>query len=427
MKSLYDGSIWAFNCVTLDASLLHDCWKEKPVPYLKKISLFNTTAKWTTLLIPWLWTQRSKCWALIVKTWSSEYNYEPWMPVLMGNVPISWNKPLFRPWNIQVLLGWFLVPSIHFWCTRTLQVPCVHFWCTHTPLIPCVHFLLWCTLHYGVEKIFEVFLGIGILLVIINFFVPTLVTRFWYFVYTSSDHKGVRMVPCVHFWCMCTLGTLRTLLVLCVHFRYLAYTFGVRVHFCVHLCVHFSLWCWKNFRSLFGYQHFLLVNTKIFFFSVLVTGFWYLAYTLCERRGVRWVPCVHFWCMRTLQVPCVHLWCTRTLLCTPLRTLLRTLVVYAPLWCWKNFRSLFGYQLFVSQHQLFFFFFDVGNLFAYTSCERRGVRMVPCVHFWCMCTLLVPCIHFWCMRTLLVYAPLWCWKNFRSIFGVSVFFFFFFF
>ena len=205
MKSLYDGSIWAFNCVTLDASLLHDCWKEKPVPYLKKISLFNTTAKWTTLLIPWLWTQRSKCWALIVKTWSSEYNYEPWMPVLMGNVPISWNKPLFRPWNIQVLLGWFLVPSIHFWCTRTLQVPCVHFWCTHTPLIPCVHFLLWCTLHYGVEKIFEVFLGIGILLVIINFFVPTLVTRFWYFVYTSSDHKGVRMVPCVHFWCMCTL------------------------------------------------------------------------------------------------------------------------------------------------------------------------------------------------------------------------------
>ena len=34
-NSLYDGSIWDFNRLTLDASLLYDCWEEKPVPYLK--------------------------------------------------------------------------------------------------------------------------------------------------------------------------------------------------------------------------------------------------------------------------------------------------------------------------------------------------------------------------------------------------------
>ena len=34
-NSLYDGSIWDFNRLTLDASLLYDCWEEKPVPFLK--------------------------------------------------------------------------------------------------------------------------------------------------------------------------------------------------------------------------------------------------------------------------------------------------------------------------------------------------------------------------------------------------------
>jgi len=34
-NSLYDGAIWDFNRLNLDASLLYDCWEEKPVPYLK--------------------------------------------------------------------------------------------------------------------------------------------------------------------------------------------------------------------------------------------------------------------------------------------------------------------------------------------------------------------------------------------------------
>jgi len=34
-NTLYQGAIWDFNRLTIDASLLYDCWEEKEVPYLK--------------------------------------------------------------------------------------------------------------------------------------------------------------------------------------------------------------------------------------------------------------------------------------------------------------------------------------------------------------------------------------------------------
>jgi len=156
-------------------------------------------------------------------------------------------------------------------------------------------------------------------------------------------------------------------------------------------CVHSTVLL-KKFPKSFWVSAFCWSTSKVFF-PTLVTGFWYLAYTSCDRRSVRLVPCVHFsYLAYTFSVHVVFVY-------TSAYTFAYTSVVHnvcTPLWCWKNFRSLFGYQHFAGQHKFFFFPTLVTGFWylAYTSCDRRSVRLVPCVHFWCMRTLQVPCVHF---------------------------------
>ena len=47
--------------------------------------------------------------------------------------------------------------EVYAWYLAYTSGACVHFWYLAYTSGVCVHF--WCTLHYGVEKIFEVFLG----------------------------------------------------------------------------------------------------------------------------------------------------------------------------------------------------------------------------------------------------------------------------
>ena len=192
----------------------------------------------------------------------------------------------------------------------------------------------------------------------------------------------------------------------------------------------------------------LLVNPQTFFFPTLVTGFWYLAYTSCDRRSVRLVLCVHLWCIHTLLIPCGD-FCVHFLEHVYTSGTFRTLLVHAYtsvytfgacvhfwylaytsgahgvltlLWCWQKFRSLLGYQHFAGQHKLFFFpTLVVGTLRTlhviadvYARYSALAYTSGACVHFWCMRTLLVHVYTSGTLHTLLVCAPHCCGYKFSK-------------
>jgi len=218
------------------------------------------------------------------------------------------------------------VLCVHLLCMRTLLVPCVHF-CVHFRCTQCVRTVM-------LKTISKSFWGVSILLVNPQtFFFPTLVTGFWYLAYTSCDRRSVRLVLCVHLWCIHTLlipcgdfcvhflehvytsGTFRTLLVhaytsvytfgACVHFWYLAYTSGA--HGVLTL-----LWCWQKFRSLLGYQHFAGQH-KLFFFPTLVVGtlrtLHVIADVYARYSALAYTSgaCVHFWYLAYTSGVCAPL------------------------------------------------------------------------------------------------------------------------